>query len=335
MDVTSLTHEEALRVLSKLQAVSPALSRLVSDAVSSELQAREQPLLLHATAEAHVNGGGAAVKLGKDKEWHELTTEEIESATTLGYTQQAWEDGEDTAATQTPWNQLGAHERNAAQVCPRASSIPRAFHVLAARSDILAFLRRQCLGYAQPTWDAELGEEDGATAPPSTFEDRGVPPAAPPAEPHVVPARTGFVQPLAPPAEPRASPETQEFDFGAGAAAGKDKLWPELTDAERVAASNLGYDQAMCAATLHTLGASSALLLCRARWDAGEAPDVCSVPFQQLNTTHKISAQALGYTQATWDAELPSADETAEPPLPPPQPHSWVQVTTTLFESAA
>ena len=61
-DSNSLSLAEALGVLQKLKAVSPALARLVQDAVGSEIQAR-------------VATGGEA-RQGKDKEWPELTAEE-------------------------------------------------------------------------------------------------------------------------------------------------------------------------------------------------------------------------------------------------------------------
>ena len=75
--------------------------------------------------------------------------------------------------------------------------------------------------------------------------------------------------------------------------AGKDKDWAGLTNAERISASNLGFDQAM--------------------WDAGDSPEACAIPFARLNTTFKISAQALG----------PNANPSPSPnanPNPNPKP---------------
>jgi ADP-ribosylation factor-like protein 3 len=63
----------------------------------------------------------------------------------------------------------------------------------------------------------------------------------------------------------------------------KDRLWKELTEAEREGAIDLGYDQ-------------------RA-WNAGEVPEECSRPFQQLDAAAQAAAQALGYSQKTWEAE--------------------------------
>ena len=74
---------------------------------------------------------------------------------------------------------------------------------------------------------------------------------------------------------------------------GKDKDWAGLTNAERISASNLGFDQAM--------------------WDAGDSPEACAIPFARLNTTFKISAQALG----------PNANPSPSPnanPNPNPKP---------------
>ena len=225
-DINSLSLAEALGVLQKLKAVSPALARLVQDAVGSEIQAR-------------VATGGEA-RQGKDKEWPELTAEEQTAAATLGYTQAGWEAGDEPLVCTIAWAELAEAMRAAAQV----------------------------LGYEQSSWDCELE---------TTPED------ATPADVSLSPAAPAVAPPPAPP--------EQDLDFGDNVVAGKDKDWAGLTNAERISASNLGFDQAM--------------------WDAGDSPDACAIPFARLNTTFKISAQALG----------PNANPSPSPsPNPNPNP---------------
>ena len=101
-DINSLSLAEALGVLQKLKAVSPALARLVQDAVGSEIQAR-------------VATGGEA-RQGKDKEWPELTAEEQTAAATLGYTQAGWEAGDEPLVCTIAWAELAEAMRAAAQV---------------------------------------------------------------------------------------------------------------------------------------------------------------------------------------------------------------------------
>ena len=249
-DINSLNLAEALAVLQKLKAVSPALARLVQDAVGSEIQARPAT--------------DSEARHGKDKEWPELTAEEQAAAGTLGYTQSGWEAGDEPVVCTILWAELAQAMRNAALA----------------------------LGYEQSSWDYELETTPEEAAPSAVL----LPPAAPAAPPPPqLAAAPPAQQPVSVFPAPPAPPE-QDLDFGENVVAGKDKLWPDLTNAERISATNLGFDQTM--------------------WDAGDAPEACAIPFAQLNTTFKISAQALGYTQATWDAELPEADE---PPPPPPQ----------------
>jgi hypothetical protein len=88
-DIDSLNLAEALAVLQKLKAVSPALARLVQDAVGSEIQARPAT--------------GSEARQGKDKEWPELSAEEQAAAGTLGYTQAGWEAGDEPLVCTILW----------------------------------------------------------------------------------------------------------------------------------------------------------------------------------------------------------------------------------------
>ena len=101
-DINSLSLAEALGVLQKLKAVSPALARLVQDAVGSEIQARVAT--------------GSEARHGKDKEWPELTAEEQAAAATLGYTQASWEAGDEPLVCTIAWAELAEAVRAAAQV---------------------------------------------------------------------------------------------------------------------------------------------------------------------------------------------------------------------------
>ena len=217
-DINSLSLAEALAVLQKLKAVSPALARLVQDAVGSEIQARVAT--------------GSEARHGKDKEWPELTEEEQAAAATLGYTQAGWEAGDEPLVCTIAWAELAEAVRAAAQV----------------------------LGYEQSSWDCELETTPEDATPAAVSLSPAAPAVAPP-------------PPAAAAAQPPAPPE-QDLDFGDNVVAGKDKDWAGLTNAERISASNLGFDQAM--------------------WDAGDSPEACAIPFARLNTTFKISAQALG-----------------------------------------
>ena len=260
-EIDSLNLAEALSVLQKLKGVSPALARLVQDAVGSEIQGRTP-----------ANGSG-----GKDKEWTDLSVEEQAAAGTLGYNREGWEAGDEPIVCTILWTQLAAAVRSAAVI----------------------------LGYAQSSWDYELETMPEEPTLPLVFEAADLPPAAPAAPPP--PAAPQHHVASAFPAPP--APPEQDFDLGENVVAGKDKHWPDLTNAERISATNLGFDQPM--------------------WDAGDAPEACATPFAQLNTTFKVSAQALGYTQATWDAELPEepADEMLPPrPRTPPRPQEYAQL---------
>ena len=75
------------------------------------------------------------------------------------------------------------------------------------------------------------------------------------------------------------------------ATAGKDKGWAQLTEEERGAAAELGYDEAL--------------------WDAGETTSACLQPWRELlrKPRQRAAAQQLGYTQADWDAELMAGAE--------------------------
>ena len=236
-DINSLSLAEALGVLQKLKAVSPALARLVQDAVGSEIQARVAT--------------GSEARHGKDKEWPELTVEEQAAASTLGYTQAGWEAGDEPLVCTIAWAELAEAVRAAAQV----------------------------LGYEQSSWDCELETTPEDATPAAVALSPAAPAVAPP-------------PPAAAAAQPPAPPE-QDLDFGDNVVAGKDKDWAGLTNAERISASNLGFDQAM--------------------WDAGDSPEACAIPFARLNTTFKISAQALG----------PNANPSPSPnanPKPNPKP---------------
>jgi len=52
---------------------------------------------------------------GKDKEWHELDTEERRAAETIGYTATAWSSGELPPLCAQPWAALRDQERAAAE----------------------------------------------------------------------------------------------------------------------------------------------------------------------------------------------------------------------------
>ena len=271
-DINTLNLAEALSVLQKLKGVSPALARLVQDAVGSEVQAR----MAANDSEAHGNA-----TCGKDKEWPELSAEEQAAAGTLGYTRAGWDAGDEPIVCTILWAQLATAVRNAALV----------------------------LGYEQNSWDYELETTlEEATSPPDLPPAALVappPPAAAPAQQPVADATATSVGVASAFPAPPAPPE-QDLDFGENVVAGKDKSWFDLTNAERISATNLGFDQGM--------------------WDAGEAPETCAIPFAQLNTTFKVSAQALGYTQATWDAELPEGPADEQPPpqqqMLPPRPRT-------------
>ena len=65
---------------------------------------------------------------------------------------------------------------------------------------------------------------------------------------------------------------------------GKDKMWQDLTGAERTSAGQIGYDEAM--------------------WDAGETPAACEKHWAKLSASERNAATTLGYTKQEWDAEL-------------------------------
>jgi hypothetical protein len=75
---------------------------------------------------------------------------------------------------------------------------------------------------------------------------------------------------------------------------GKNLVWVEMNAAERAAAAVLGYDAAA--------------------WDAGETPPPCLQEWKVLRKKREQlqAAEALGYTQRDWDAELMDG----QPPLP-------------------
>jgi len=86
---------------------------------------------------------------------------------------------------------------------------------------------------------------------------------------------------------PAAPPPT-----AAPTALAKDKqTWEEFTPAERQAAAALGWDGAM--------------------WNDGQVPECCEHHWRVLDAGQKRHAEALGYTQADWDAEL-EQDEVQE-----------------------
>ena len=70
---------------------------------------------------------------------------------------------------------------------------------------------------------------------------------------------------------------------------GKDKGWKKLTQAERVAAKRLGFDEVA--------------------WEEGETPPACMQKWRLLSAVELEAAQTLGYTQVEWDAELEEGGE--------------------------
>jgi len=77
---------------------------------------------------ADVSPPAPLAAMGKEKGWAEMTARERSAASVLGYDEQSWEDGEDTASTAKRWAELSPRELAAAQV----------------------------LGYTQGEWDAQL-----------------------------------------------------------------------------------------------------------------------------------------------------------------------------------
>ena len=75
----------------------------------------------------------------------------------------------------------------------------------------------------------------------------------------------------------------------AGTVLGKEKSWAEMSDAERTAATVIGYD-----------GAS---------WDEGEVPPICELPWGELGPREQRAARTLGYTPEEWEAERLEDDD--------------------------
>ncbi|KAL1526092.1 hypothetical protein AB1Y20_014821 [Prymnesium parvum] len=77
---------------------------------------------------------------------------------------------------------------------------------------------------------------------------------------------------------------------------GKEKLWGEMSAAERAAAVRIGYDAAS--------------------WDAGAVPPTCEVAWEQLAAAERDAAAALGYSRDEWEeerlADAPSSPQAAE-----------------------
>ena len=141
------------------------------------------------------------------------------------------------------------------------------------------------LGYTQEEWDAELEPAaDEAPAPPAAYRGlaaEGATEGPTSANTALEPAfRSLNVSTDAAPPAPAAAPE-------AGAVLGKDKEWGGMTAGERDAAAAIGYDGPL--------------------WDAGETPPAAALRFAALSTDQRSAVLVLGYTQASWDAEVDEA----------------------------
>ena len=165
--------------------------------------------------------GAESYILGKDKgAWSDLTKQEREAATSLGYGAEGWDSGIAPDACSQPWSGLSKSQQRAALL----------------------------LGYSASVWDAEYEESMAVEFPIATAGEKErsspVPPAALASRApnamvggHSAAGKSAKPAP-AKPAKP-ASPTVGAAKDKVGAA--KDKVWRELSDKEKAAAATFGY----------------------------------------------------------------------------------------------
>ncbi len=263
---------QELNLLDQFLAVRRQRKELLyRERCEKELQAQQQ----HVQDDKH--GGSPPTipqsqGMGKDKSWKELTAAERAAAAQIGYDEASWEMGDTPAACEKSWAKLSATERSAATT----------------------------LGYTEQEWAAELAQPVPGPGTSGVSPPVPMPAARPAATPSPPPAAAGVQKkesgasslapvPAAQPA-PAGQPSTPAARKVSPTPApalmkmGKDKVWQDLTGAERTAAGQIGYDEAM--------------------WDAGETPAACEKHWAKLSATERKAATTLGYTEQEWDAEL-------------------------------
>ena len=182
--------------------------------------------------------------LGKNKSWSEMVEAEHNAALMLGFDGPGWDAGAIPETCTFPWNRLSTEEQRAALL----------------------------LGYTATAWDDEL-ETDGVAGAPSGTD---------PVSAQAASGQPTMTHMPAPVAAPVAAPVPPPVPGRAVALDGT--LWEAMTDAERMAATIIGFDEPA--------------------WNNGDVPETCKNPWRQLAQMEQDAAVLLGYSADDWDAEL-------------------------------